>query len=324
MNYIIGLDIGIGSVGWSVLNIDKKRIEDFGVRIFETGEDLKAQKRESQKRREHRSSRRLYRRRSHRKNRLKTHLSLIGLTSLDRIREYYEGGNNNIIEVRYRGISQQISPEELAASLVNICNRRGYRDFYEIDEEGMTREELQEYKEEQEAAGRISEIMKSGNYRTVSEMIYNDAEFKNEGSDYRKYRNKSGSEKNSLISRDLLKNEAALILEEQRKYYKCLTDENIDKIISIIFSQRDFEDGPGSPEDEHRKYKGFLDALGKCRFYSEENRGARFTVIADVYSLVNVLSQYSYFDSNGEFCFNSELANAIVDKALENGNLRKR
>ena len=33
INYILGLDIGIGSVGWAVINIDKRRIEDFGVRI---------------------------------------------------------------------------------------------------------------------------------------------------------------------------------------------------------------------------------------------------------------------------------------------------
>lgn len=40
MKYIIGLDIGIGSVGWAVVRNDDdcKRLEDFGVRIFESGE----------------------------------------------------------------------------------------------------------------------------------------------------------------------------------------------------------------------------------------------------------------------------------------------
>ena len=45
MNYIIGIDVGIGSVGWAIINLDKRRIEDCGVRIFETGENV--QKRES-------------------------------------------------------------------------------------------------------------------------------------------------------------------------------------------------------------------------------------------------------------------------------------
>lgn len=324
MNYIMGLDIGIGSVGWAVLNLDKNRIEDLGVRIFETGEDLKAQKRESQKRREKRSSRRLCRRRSHRKQRLKEHLEKIGLTTKTKIAEYFENGHTNIIEVRYRGTSQKISPEETAACLINICNGRGYRDFYEIDEENLSKEELKEFQQEKEAISHISDIMKKGNYTTVSEMIYKDPEFNVEGSEFRKYRNKESSEKNNLISRDMLKKEVSLILETQKKYYKCLTEDNINKILNIIFSQRDFEDGPGDPNDEFRKYKGFLDSLGKCRFYSDEKRGSRFTALADVYSLVNVLSQYQYFDENGEFCFNSEIASVILEKALQNGNMTKK
>ena len=320
----MGLDIGIGSVGWAVINLDKNRIEDFGVRIFDTGEDQKAQKRESQKRRERRSSRRHYRRKSHRKQRIKEHLENIGLTTKTKIAEYFENGHNNIIEVRYRGISQQISPEEIAACLINICNGRGYRDFYEIDEENLSKEELKEFQQEKEAIGHISDIMKKGKYSTVSEMIYKDPEFKVEGSEFRKYRNKDSSEKNNLISRDMLKKEVSIILETQKKYYKCLTEDNINKIINIIFSQRDFEDGPGNPNDNFRKYKGFLDSLGKCRFYLDENRGSRFTALADVYSLVNVLSQYQYFDNNGEFCFNSEIASVILEKALQNGNMTKK
>ncbi|MCC3352089.1 hypothetical protein, partial [Ruminococcus albus] len=37
-NYYLGLDVGIGSIGWAVINIEKKRIEDFNVRIFKSGE----------------------------------------------------------------------------------------------------------------------------------------------------------------------------------------------------------------------------------------------------------------------------------------------
>ena len=37
-NFVIGLDVGIGSVGWAVVNTDKLRIEDAGVRLFDSGE----------------------------------------------------------------------------------------------------------------------------------------------------------------------------------------------------------------------------------------------------------------------------------------------
>lgn len=46
MKYIIGLDIGIGSVGWAVVRNDDdcKRLEDFGARIFESGEIIESNK----------------------------------------------------------------------------------------------------------------------------------------------------------------------------------------------------------------------------------------------------------------------------------------
>ena len=65
-------------------------------------------------------------------------------------------------------------------------------------------------------------------------------------------------------------------------------------IKGIIFAQRDFETGPGNENDKYRKFTGYLDTLGKCRFYKDKDRGCRFTVIADVYALVNTLSQYNY------------------------------
>ena len=45
INYIIGLDIGIASVGWAMVEIDEEenpiRLIDLGVRVFERAEVLK-------------------------------------------------------------------------------------------------------------------------------------------------------------------------------------------------------------------------------------------------------------------------------------------
>lgn len=41
MKYVIGLDLGISSIGWAVVNKDKKRIENLGVRLFPAGEKPK-------------------------------------------------------------------------------------------------------------------------------------------------------------------------------------------------------------------------------------------------------------------------------------------
>ena len=126
-NYYLGLDVGIGSIGWAVINIEKKRIEDFNVRIFESGEIKVNHKnsRASQQCRKSRGLRRLYRRRSHRKLRLKNYLSVIGLTTPEKINYYYETADNNVIQLRYKGLSEKLTPEEIAACLIHISNNRG-------------------------------------------------------------------------------------------------------------------------------------------------------------------------------------------------------
>ena len=75
MDYRIGLDIGIASVGWAVLqnNSDDEpvRIVDLGVRIFDTAEIPKTGESLAGPRRAARTTRRRLRRRKHRLDRIK-------------------------------------------------------------------------------------------------------------------------------------------------------------------------------------------------------------------------------------------------------------
>ena len=70
LNYILGLDIGIASVGWAMVEIDDKenpvRLIDLGVRVFERAEVPKTGDSLAAARRLARSVRRLTRRRAHR------------------------------------------------------------------------------------------------------------------------------------------------------------------------------------------------------------------------------------------------------------------
>lgn len=324
-NFILGLDIGIGSIGWALLNLDNKRIEDFGVRLFESGESNSGKDRESQERRRYRGMRRLVRRRSHRKERLKFYLEKIGLVSIDKITKYYETNINNAIALRYKGLSEKLSPEEIAACLIHISNNRGYRDFYEIDSDEIDDAAAKkEYEKEMSAKSHVNTLMEQGNYRTPAEMIMNCNEFEEPNSVFRKYHNSDASENMNLISRNMLEKEVSLILEHQSKYYKCLDNKSIEMIKAIIFAQRDFETGPGDENDPYRKYTGYIDTLGKCRFFKDEERGSRFTIISDVYALVNTLSQYNYSDKEGNNCLTDALANELIDTAIINGTISKR
>lgn len=77
MKYALGLDLGTTSIGWSVINLDKNRIEDLGVRIFEKPENPKDGKSLAVPRRTARSARRRLKRRRQRLNYLKHFLLTI-------------------------------------------------------------------------------------------------------------------------------------------------------------------------------------------------------------------------------------------------------
>ncbi len=68
MRYSLGLDIGITSVGWAILDLENKYIEDLGVRIFERAENPKDGSSLAAPRREARGSRRRLRRKRQRLN----------------------------------------------------------------------------------------------------------------------------------------------------------------------------------------------------------------------------------------------------------------
>ena len=326
MRYVIGLDIGVGSVGWAAVSCDeRKRILDFGVRIYESGEESGGKDRTSQARRRFRSMRRQIRRRAHRKARIKAHLENIGLVAASEAEEYLRTGSHNVIDIRVKGLDSKLTPTETAACLLYFCNHRGYRDFYEEDTSLMTAEERKAYEEEKSGAAAIDSRMRTGQYRTVAEMIQQDAYFEGTGA-FRSYRNSRFRAEQLRINREYLVKECEMILKTQQTYYPAiLTDRNIQTASDIIFNQRMFEDGPGYgvKETAYRRYAGFLDTFGKCRFFPDEARGCRFTALADIYSLVNALSQFRYYDKAGQKGLPSALAAEMVRQALVNGSLTK-
>lgn len=286
MKYIIGLDIGIGSVGWAVVRNDDdcKRLEDFGVRIFESGEIIESNKniRKSQRRRKYRGMRRRIRRRNHRKERLKNYLENIEFVSRAELSEFFAKNNHDIIDIRVRALDEKVTPVELTAALLHIAKRRGYKAFYELSDENNNAKDKKAKEEEEKdiykALTNTADVIKNGGYRSIAEAIMKDSEhFSDKISGRYKYRNikekdekgkkESGgkiSENDILFPTEMFEDEVRKILGKQKEFYSQLTDESIDKIFDIIFSRRDFEDGPGNTDDENRPYKGFVDSIGNC------------------------------------------------------------
>lgn len=325
--YRFAFDIGIGSCGWAVVSENEtgnRRIEDAGSRIFDSGEMKEGKDRKSQERRGFRGVRRVLRRRSHRKYRLKNYLRYVHFMTDMEIRCASEASMNQILPVKVRGIDEKLTKAELLQVLIHACNHRGYKDFYEVTEtdEAESQEEEDE-KINQAAADRLDRSFEESHCRTISEYICRYCTIP--GTDRIDYRNRFYKNENRMIiRRKHVENEVCTILKKQREWYPELTDQKIKKIMEVIFSQRDFEDGPGDASDKYRRYTGFLESLGYCRFYPEERRGFRNTALGDVYAAINALSQYRYVHTDtGETKLSQEAAAKMVSYIMKQGSLTR-
>ncbi len=318
MGRIIGLDVGIGSLGWAVIDETNRRIDDLGVRIFESGEEgaSKAADRASQIRRASRAKRRLNKRCKQRKNRLRKILEENEIITSEEINRAYrtKGFNADIWRYRSEGLKRKLEPIELASILINFANYRGYQDFYEDSEEDNEGKLTS-------AKNRIIQLFeeKKGKYVTIGNMIYSDSTFRNPTNGDLIIRNRGRKDSNGkkatdykyLIDRKYLLEEADILLNRQCEFgFEQLKPDTISVIQECIFKQRDFEEGPGPRNDDPRrdsmlaatsgqqKYTGFDELIGYCPFYPNEKRGNRNSQLYDMYVLINTLSQFEFYNSD--------------------------
>lgn len=286
---------------------------------FLPGKILQTSKILNQGRRGYRSGKRLIRRRHHRKERAKNYLVTIGLLRTHDVQlAGEENGDQNIYSIRMKGLTEKLSAKEILNCVIHICNHRGYNEFYEEAEI-----ETEDKGKIEEGLSTFNKIYSGGSYKSVAEMILKDEAFRT-STQFPDYRNRENNGRYILIKRKYLKEELTKILKNQQKYYaRQLTDAHIAFLINkIVFAQRDFEEGPGNPDDPARKFKGFLDTMGQCMFYKDQQRGFRSTVISDLYSLVNSLSQFAYVSKEtGEIYLPKDAAKEILKTALTNGGL---
>lgn len=321
--YGIGLDIGVGSVGFAAVswtNEEDARIETLGARLFDSGETTDRKASLCQERRSYRSVRRLIRRRKHRKDRVKHFLQKIGLITKEQLQAWQEvNGNQNVLQTRLKGLTEKLTAAEIADCVIHICNHRGYREFYEDDsndkDAGKIKTGLSDFEK----------CYHEGNYRSVADMLLHDKLFVTETA-FSDYHNHKDGSRYILIKREYVQQELRNILKKQQEYYPQLHDKNIEFLCdNIIFAQRDFEDGPGDKDDQNRKFMGFLDTLGKCMFYKEQDRAFRSTVIADIYALINCLSQLAFVNTEtGEIALPEAAAAEIINTALLNGGMTEK
>lgn len=134
-NLVLGLDIGIGSIGWMLYNQSNQKMVDMGVSIFESATQAKEA-------RNHRSARRNLRHKNWRKRQMIQAFVDFGFIDskdifLDNNQKeinvnYLSFGKNQnkkdstIYHLRNRALTEEVSIRELFLALYNICKTRGH------------------------------------------------------------------------------------------------------------------------------------------------------------------------------------------------------
>lgn len=249
MCYTLGLDIGISSIGWAVLQNtfsgEPFKINDLGVRIFERAEQPKTGASLALPRREARSARRRIRRRRHRKERIKELLQESGCICRKELEALLaaSGFAKDVYTLRAEGLDRLLTRDEWARVLLHLAQRRGYRsnstaEAAKNQETGIL----------QPALSANQSLMEKKGYRTAGEMFCLDEKFQMVGPDgqiWRKTRNTAG-DYSFTVTRNMIETEARTLFAAQRKHGNPFASEDIEQVYcGILLAQRDFDAGPG-------------------------------------------------------------------------------
>ncbi len=282
INYRLGLDIGIASVGWGIVD-EKDNIVDAGVRLFpEAGKDVKTSDRRTK-----RCARRLLRRRGHRNERVRKLLFEHKL--IDNVDYDFYTNEITPYEIRVKGIKEKLSDRELAICLLHLVKRRGIHNF----EIKSSQKESEEDKGTKNILNRNDKLLADGKY--VSEIQFEKLNNPNEIT----VNNGAVRGINNVFRTDDYKKEAVAILNNQMKHNSKITEDFITKYINILQGRREYYQGPGkyieakgniSPYGWKNEVEWMENLFGRCTYFPEEIRMAKNSYTAELFNLLNDLN----------------------------------
>ena len=335
-NYVLGLDVGISSVGWGLLALDENnnpyKIIDVGSRIFPPGEVEKTGDSRAKERREKRGIRRVTRRREFRLDRVRNLLFEEGylkenvtknkvsekneeLTIIynDMINSYYKNKDTNPYKLKVEALDRKLTNDELCIILVHYAKKRGYKSNREESADKENGKVLSAIKENEE-------IIKTNHYRSISEMYIKDEKFKD------KIKNSAGNYKIS-VTNEMYLDEINKVLDKQINF-GLITNEFKQKYLEIYNSRRHYSEGPGYyytyDESGNRvtnrsKYGGNLieKMIGKCAF-DKNPRAPKYAPSSELFVAISKLVNLRYKQEDEQYTkLSSDEIKSIITEAKQ-------
>lgn len=286
VNYILGLDIGIASVGWAMVEIDEEenpiRLIDLGVRVFERAEVPKTGDSLAAARRLARSVRRLTRRRTHRLLRARRLLKREGVLQAA---DFDENGlikslPNTPWQLRAAALDRKLTPLEWSAVLLHLIKHRGY--LSQRKNEGETADK--ELGALLKGVADNAHTLQTGDFRTPAELALN--KFEKESGHIRNQR----GDYSHTFSRKDLQAELNLLFEKQREFGNPHVSDDLKEGIEILLmTQR-----PALSGDAVQKM------LGHCTLEPTEPKAAKNTYTAERFIWLTKLNNLRILEQGSE------------------------
>lgn len=253
---ILGIDGGIGSVGWAVIEVDFDEVDpsngeilDAGVRTFEVPETDKERTPKNQLRRTYRGQRRVIRRRAQRMDKLRSLFEQHGLLA-DAGKQALCVRGMDPWQLRAEALDRALSPLELAVALGHIARHRGFRSNSKRDRGANAAPDTSKMLS---AIENTRELLTR--WQTVGAMVARDPKFAD------RKRNREGDYTRSMLRKDL-EVETATIFTSQRRHGRSEASECLEQAyVSLAFDQLPLQ------SSEH--------LVGPCPFEQNEIRAAK-------------------------------------------------
>ncbi|QSF13704.1 type II CRISPR RNA-guided endonuclease Cas9 [Mycoplasma sp. Mirounga ES2805-ORL] len=281
----IGFDLGVGSVGWAVIDNNTNEILKLGSRLFSEPE-LATDRRAA------RSSRRLLRRRKYRNekfiNMLFRYQDFFKFESKKDIYDTFRKLSNkyqNILDLKIKALRNQVSPKELSWLLHDYLENRGF--FYTIIENESDKNNNDDNKSKA--------ILAKNEKLLPTELLY---KFYEKNGFYKNQDNFASEYSRSFSNLDWIKELNQVFDNYPEKVISAIKND----FLNLFSTIRPFNVGPGS-QNSPTKYglyqknnDGHIEKIGdsiweknigRCSVFVDQPRAPKHTASSEIFNLLN-------------------------------------
>ncbi|WP_297431940.1 type II CRISPR RNA-guided endonuclease Cas9 [Sulfurimonas sp.] len=308
---VLGLDLGITSIGWALVNVDSKiennKIIDSGVRIFTIAEHPKDGKSLALPRREARSARRTTKRKAQKLRVIKRLLLSNKILTQNELDTLFIGnkGQKDVWDLRREALYRELNNKELSRIMIHLAKHRGYKSNRKSDEVTDS-----EGKAVLSGIGHNKTVLESSEFLTVGEYI-STKEKKRNGKDSEGKLNYENS-----VARSMLEQEIEIIFTKQKEFgNKFVNDTLLKTYKEIAFEQRPL--------------KSVFDMVANCPFEVNEKRASKSSYSFEYFRALQKLKNLRLIiESKEELLLFQEIQQIIfkaktIQRAIKYSDLRK-